>query len=67
MALKYASMMNMSKNDLLALCTDLEMHYPATYTPNKFQMCLDIPAHISKFKQDLEDVSANIGYMGIGN
>ena len=67
MALRFPSMMKMSNADLLAMAQDLDMHYPTTYTPSKFQMCLDMPSHIAKFKQDLEDVSADIGHMGIGN
>ena len=53
MALKFPTMMKMSRIDLLAMAQDLDMHYPTTYTPSKFQMCLDMPSHIAKFKNEV--------------
>ena len=55
MALKFDSMMKMSMKDLHALALDLDMHYPTTFVVSKFQLCMDIPAHIFKFKEDLEE------------
>ena len=52
MALKFPTMMKMSKIDLIAMAHDLDMNYPTTFAPDKFQICMDIPAHIAKFKNE---------------
>jgi len=64
MALKYASMAQMSKADVTGLCKDARMTYPTTYTPTKFQMCLDLPTHIAVKMEEFEDVSVDIGSIG---
>ena len=64
MALKYASMMNMTKCDLIGLCGDLNIEYPQQ-APTKFQMCLDIAkfkTELNMMEAKLEDVSADIGH-----
>ena len=60
MALKFDTMMKMSMKDLRALALDLDMHYPTTFVVSKFQLCMDIPAHIFKFKEDLEEAKINL-------